>query len=111
MGKVAPEEVIPRVGGVGEVPIAPDFVIGGDSTRSYAFLDVLAKNVSRSWTTFTLPHFGHFLFPPSYSLKERISWKRWLHFLHLYEYVGMESPLFPRVRVGREVSIFIRIII
>jgi hypothetical protein len=25
---------------------------------SYAFLDVLAKNVSRSWTTLTLPHFG-----------------------------------------------------
>ena len=53
--------------------------------RSYAFLDVLAKNVSSTWTTLPLPHFGHFLFHSSYSLKERISWNRRLHFLHLYE--------------------------
>lgn len=54
-------------------------------SRRYAFLDVLAKNVSRIWSTLPLPHFGHFLFPSSYSLKERISWNRRPHFLHLYE--------------------------
>ena len=54
-------------------------------SRSYAFLDVLAKNVSRICSTLRLPHFGHFLFPSAYSLKERIAWNRWSHFLHLYE--------------------------
>lgn len=54
-------------------------------SRCYAFLEVLAKNVSRICSTLRLPHFGHFLFPSSYSLKERISWNRWSHFLHLYE--------------------------
>jgi hypothetical protein len=51
----------------------------------YDFLEVLAKNVSRSWTTLRLPHFGHFRFLSSYSRKESVSRKVLPHFAHRKE--------------------------
>ena len=63
MGEVAPEEVIPRVGGVGEVPIAPDFVIGGGLNAELRFSRRLGEKCLEELDNVDAPAFRAFPLP------------------------------------------------